>query len=94
MGCDRAGFYSWDRLDNGGRPSAKRVHPEWQDLEQEGASARYRAVKHGGVSPFHHLAFVPGDSIDVGSSIVKTGKGVAAAAAGIAGCNRRDIVGA
>jgi hypothetical protein len=33
MGCDRAGFYSWDRLDNGGRPSATEIHPEWQDLE-------------------------------------------------------------
>jgi hypothetical protein len=32
MGCGRAGFYSWDRLDNGGRPSADRIHPEWQDL--------------------------------------------------------------
>lgn len=32
MGCDRAGFYSWDRLDNGGRPSAQRIHPEWQQL--------------------------------------------------------------
>ena len=32
MGCDRAGFYSWDRLDNGGRPSASRIHPEWQTL--------------------------------------------------------------
>jgi hypothetical protein len=33
MGSDRAGFYSWDRLDNGGRPSATEIHPEWQDLE-------------------------------------------------------------
>lgn len=32
MGGDRAGWYSWDRLDNGGRPSAREVHPEWQDL--------------------------------------------------------------
>ncbi|GAA3938990.1 hypothetical protein GCM10023085_20560 [Actinomadura viridis] len=32
MGCDRAGWYSWDRLDNGGRPSAERIVPEWQDL--------------------------------------------------------------
>jgi hypothetical protein len=31
MGCDRAGWYSWDRLDNGGRPSAERVQPELQD---------------------------------------------------------------
>jgi hypothetical protein len=30
MGCDRAGWYSWDRLDNGGRPSGGRIHPEWQ----------------------------------------------------------------
>jgi hypothetical protein len=32
MGGDRGGWYSWDHLDNGGRPSAKEVHPEWQDL--------------------------------------------------------------
>jgi len=32
MGWDRAGWYSWDRLDNGGRPSAREVHPEWQRL--------------------------------------------------------------
>jgi proline iminopeptidase len=32
MGCDRAGWYSWDRLDNGGVPSAERIHPEWQTL--------------------------------------------------------------
>lgn len=32
MGCGRAGWYSWDRLDNGGAPSAKRIHPEWQQL--------------------------------------------------------------
>lgn len=32
MGCDRAGWYSWDRLDNGGVPSADRIHPEWQTL--------------------------------------------------------------
>jgi proline iminopeptidase len=32
MGCDRAGFYSFDRLDNGGRPSADRIHTQWQNL--------------------------------------------------------------
>ena len=32
MGGDRGGWYSWDRLDNGGRPSATEVHPEWLDL--------------------------------------------------------------
>jgi hypothetical protein len=35
MGCDRAGWYSWDRLDNGGVPSASRIHPEWQTLSVE-----------------------------------------------------------
>jgi proline iminopeptidase len=33
MGCNRAGWYSWDRLDNGGVPSARRIHPEWQHIE-------------------------------------------------------------
>jgi proline iminopeptidase len=32
MGCDRAGFYSFDRLDNGGRPSAEHINPGWQHL--------------------------------------------------------------
>lgn len=34
MGCTRGGWYSWDRLDNGGRPSAQRIVPEWQHLEE------------------------------------------------------------
>jgi F420H(2)-dependent quinone reductase len=33
MGYDRAGWYSWDGLDNGGRPSADRIHPEWQEIK-------------------------------------------------------------
>ncbi len=32
MGTDRGGWYSWDRLDNWGRHSTTRVHPEWQDI--------------------------------------------------------------
>ncbi|MGH4011858.1 MAG: hypothetical protein ACRDTH_27460 [Pseudonocardiaceae bacterium] len=32
MGCDRAGWYSWDRLDNGGVPSTERICPEWQEV--------------------------------------------------------------
>jgi proline iminopeptidase len=32
MGCDRAGWYSWDRLDNGGVPSAERIHSRWQEI--------------------------------------------------------------
>jgi hypothetical protein len=33
MGGGRAGWYSWDWLDNNGEPSADRVVPEWQNLE-------------------------------------------------------------
>jgi hypothetical protein len=33
MGCDRAGFYSYDRLDNAGRPSADRILPEFQETK-------------------------------------------------------------
>lgn len=32
MGCDRAGFYSVDLLDDGGRRSAREIHPELQEL--------------------------------------------------------------
>jgi len=32
LGGDGGGWYSWDRLDNAGRKSAERVHPEWQNL--------------------------------------------------------------
>jgi hypothetical protein len=33
MGGQRAGWYSWDRLDNGGKPSADHIIPELQHLE-------------------------------------------------------------
>jgi proline iminopeptidase len=32
MGTDRAGWYSWDQLDNFGRKSSSRIHPEWQQI--------------------------------------------------------------
>jgi proline iminopeptidase len=34
MGCNRAGWYSWDRLDNGGQPSADQIVPYWQELAE------------------------------------------------------------
>ena len=34
MGGDRAGFYSWDRLDHRGEPSADRIVPARQHLRQ------------------------------------------------------------
>jgi hypothetical protein len=33
MGCRRAGWYSWDLLDNAGVPSAREVVPELQDIK-------------------------------------------------------------
>ena len=33
IGYKRAGFYSWDILDNDGIPSAERILPEYQNLE-------------------------------------------------------------
>jgi hypothetical protein len=32
MSVDRAGWYSWYRLDNFGLRSAARIHPEWQEI--------------------------------------------------------------
>lgn len=32
MGWERGGWYSWDLIDNAGRPSATEVHPEWQEI--------------------------------------------------------------
>ena len=32
MGFRRAGWYSWDIIDNLGRRSARAIHPEWQSL--------------------------------------------------------------
>lgn len=43
MGWGRAGWYSWDLLDNSGRPSAREVHPEWQHLEV-GDQLKYSAM--------------------------------------------------
>ena len=57
LGGDRGGWYSWDRLDNGGRPSATEVHPEWQDLGL-GDHVKYRR-RHGPVDAWEVAAFEP-----------------------------------
>jgi hypothetical protein len=38
MGPGRGGWYSYDALDNGGRPSADRIFPEWQVTLRPGDS--------------------------------------------------------
>jgi proline iminopeptidase len=47
LGCGRGGWYSYDLLDNGGRPSADRVVAEWQDIK---VGDRIAAVPGGGMS--------------------------------------------
>lgn len=44
MGGDRGGWYSWDRLDRYGEPSADRIAPEWQHLEE---GQRLTATRNG-----------------------------------------------
>jgi hypothetical protein len=52
LGGDRGGWYSWDHLDNAGRPSADRVHPEWQCSEAWAlAGARNPSLSFTGDSP-------------------------------------------
>ena len=47
IGCQRAGWYSYDLLDNGGIDSARRIHPEYQQLE---IGDHISATPDGGVS--------------------------------------------
>lgn len=58
LGGDRAGWYSWDHLDNAGRPSAREVHPEWQDLAV-GDSVKYWTRRHGPVDAWDVVALEP-----------------------------------
>ena len=58
MGGDRGGWYSWDHLDNGGRPSAQRVHPEWLDIAL-GDYVKYWTRRHGPVDAWEVAALEP-----------------------------------
>ncbi len=58
LGGDRGGWYSWDRLDNGGRPSARVVHPEWQDLAV-GDHVKYWTKRYGAVDAWEVAALEP-----------------------------------
>jgi hypothetical protein len=58
LGGDRGGWYSWDHLDNAGQPSAREVHPEWQDLAI-GDYVKYRTRRHGPVDAWQVAALEP-----------------------------------
>lgn len=46
MGGDRAGWYSWDGLDNNGKPSAESIVPQWQHMETGQRLSRASAPGH------------------------------------------------
>jgi proline iminopeptidase len=58
LGGDRAGWYSWDHLDNAGRASAREIHPEWQQLAV-GDPVKYRTRRHGPVDAWTVAALEP-----------------------------------
>jgi len=58
LGGGRAGWYSWDHLDNAGRPSAQTVHPEWQDIAV-GDYIKYWTRRHGLVDAWQVAALEP-----------------------------------
>ncbi len=45
------------------------------------------------LSPFHHIALVPAEDLDVRAAVVMAAIGVAAAAAAVARFQRRDLIG-
>lgn len=69
IGRGRAGFYAADLVDNGGRPSAERVLPAWQDpgagdlaaplVPRPGERTSYRVAR---VDPPHVLVWTNPDS--------------------------------
>lgn len=62
MGAGRAGWYSYDRIDNGGRPSAETILPEHQHLELgdivPGLPDRTDVFVAAVVEPDRHLVLV------------------------------------
>ena len=62
MGPGRGGWYSYDRIDNGGRPSADRIVPEWQvtlrpgDSLGAGTGPKFQVMQ---VEPYRYLVLGP-----------------------------------
>ena len=67
MGGDRGGWYSRDWLDNNGKPSADRIVPEWQDL-QEGQQLSRVATPGQEPGSFTVVALEPNRTLVLGSS--------------------------
>ena len=63
MGYSKAGFYGFDKLDNGGNPSAEHIIPEYQNLKVGDyiASGEYKGNKDNNKSP----VIAPGSVKDI-----------------------------
>lgn len=55
MGYDRAGWYSWDHLDNMGHPSAERIHAEWQEIHAGTYTDRMQSWQIASLEPGRYL---------------------------------------
>jgi preprotein translocase subunit YajC len=64
IGFGKAGWYSYDIIDNLGRPSADYINPEWQNLKPGDkiflSSWTYNTVKE--MNPFKSILWTGGDS--------------------------------
>ena len=69
MGCGRAGWYSYDLLDNGGRHSATTINPAWQHLAIGEVMPAVPGARHA----FVVMDFTPGKMLLLGVPIVTTG---------------------
>lgn len=71
LGCQRAGWYSYDLLDNGGVPSAERIVPELQHLA---VGDVVKAVPNGSFG-FPVAVIEPGHALSLAGTLnVKTGQ--------------------
>ena len=72
IGCQRAGWYSYDLLDNGGEKSAESILPEHQQLA---VGDPVYATPDGKLS-FPVVQVIPGKALVLGGTVdTKTGKG-------------------
>src|SRR5204862_6940139 len=62
MGAGRGGWYSYDRLDNGGEPSSRRIVPEFQRL----TPGMILPAAPGARDAFMLVSFVPDLSLVLG----------------------------
>jgi hypothetical protein len=63
MGAGRAGWYSYDRLDNGGQPSVRRIIPELQRL----TPGMILPAAPGVTDAFTVASFIPDQSLVLGA---------------------------